>query len=623
VAKSSNISKTLKEELSPDVASVSFLVTKLKQFFSSLSPTPDPGADLIPQSAEQYFAWLKESWERTNGTYLVNLKELDAAEKFIVDFFAPLLDGKEISDKLTDPSIFGTQALLEVPSSSVSLQLAGPLTRASFTGPPVPNFLLVYGGIFINIHDLLLAKGLPLDQVDAVVSYVMATILLLSFPIWTVYHELHGYAAFARVRDRLQASIDASIELRTSIYGDLVASAPPIVPRDGIDSIYIVSYLFTILDAAQRKKTDEYLPAFSTACETIKSQRLRVQTGVLMTNLKSKGFWTQTRGQKVSVNFGDVPAGVATVLAYSGQISYADTEQVQDRSYWAPQSTWDLLVKACQLISLSGFHVLVTALDNPYAGRHPPHGTHRRGFEVDLKWTFTDDPKDTIPDLAKSEAKYGDGPFFDVYKQQFFDLRPLRGGNFESLTQFGLAKLATLVAFQAVALAGVDRYLYLDFNNMLTAAFHLGLAIDPQLNPFSGGKRNIPFVEGLQHYNHLHIQAPDPAKPSVDARNVKGAATITAGTDYFTSEVLTKMYYLALLRDKDGDFLDSMFLWPPPDPKKEPTPEQEEKAKKFRKKWTDASEKMLPSLLPVWVTQEVQDRLKNGEKIETVLGIGR
>lgn len=47
-----------------------------------------------------------------------------------------------------------------------------------------------------------------------------------------------------------------------------------------------------------------------------------------------------------------------------------------------------------------------------------------------------------------------------------------------------------------------------------------------------------------EHYNHLHVEVPEPGK---------------AGTDYFNSKVLTILYHLALLRDKDEDFLNLMF----------------------------------------------------------------
>ena len=145
----------------------------------------------------------------------------------------------------------------------------------------------------------------------------------------------------------------------------------------------------------------------------------------------------------------------------------------------------------------------------------------------------------------------------------------------------------------------------MDFINMRSAAIDLGLAVDPQLNPFSGGRGYIPVVEGMGHYNHLHIEAP----------------AGKAGTEYFTSKVMTVLFYLALLRDKHEDFLNTMFHFP--SVKTWTTAAQDKKAEDFKEQWTGASSNMMPSLLPVWVPPEVKERLGNREKIEAILGIGR
>ena len=79
------------------------------------------------------------------------------------------------------------------------------------------------------------------------------------------------------------------------------------------------------------------------------------------------------------------------------------------------------------------------------------------------------------------------------------------------------------------------------------------------------------------------------------------------------------MYYLALLRDKDEDFLNSLFH-PPGTLKRIPSNADEKKADDFKNQWTSASTNALPYLLPVWVPEEIKRRLKT-EKIETILGI--
>jgi hypothetical protein len=604
VATSSRISPALRAQLSLDVAAVAYLVGQIKQFFSAVSSGPGAETDQIAQSAEQYFAWTKTSWERTNGTSLGNLREVDAAETFVVGFFTPLLEAKQLADQLTDPTIFGAAALLEVPSSGPSLQPTGALTQVSFTGPPIPNFLLVYAGVFTRFHDLLVSQGLPLNAADAVASFTMGTFLICSFPVWTIYHELHGLMAFERVRQRLQDSIDACQTARDSLLSDVLATPRPTATTD---PAYTVSSLFGILDTSLRKKRDDYLPTFAAQCQQLNAQRIKLKADELGTELKSEGFWAEGTGKKTVVNFGKIPSGTpaANILNYIGEVRYAATEAGQERSFWAPRPTWTLLTKAARLISQAGFHTYVTAVDNPYGGRHPPHLTHRDGFEVDLVWTVTSDPADTTKPLAQSQLNYGSGIFFDVNRQRYFDVAPVnKNQHFESVSHSGLAMLATRVALQAIALAGFARYLYLDFLNMRWAAQDLGLVIDKSLDPFSGGQGNIPVVEGMGHYNHLHIEAP--------------GAGEKAG-NFFTRRVLTIIYHLALLRDQDNDFLNTMFE--PPDVSVFATPAQQHKASEFQGRWLAASSHGQPSLLPVWVSAEVRDRLQGGEKIGQVLGI--
>jgi hypothetical protein len=372
-----------------------------------------------------------------------------------------------------------------------------------------------------------------------------------------------------------------------------------------------MQYLFdAILSGALRKKRDEYLPSFSAHCVEINAQRTKLKASELNTELKSQGFWTQIQGQNTIVNFGQVPSGTpaANVLGYTGEIMYVATDAVQQRSFWALPSTWPLLVKACQLMSQSGFHVYITAVNNPYHGRHPPHLTHRDGREIDLIWTFTTDPADTVKNLAQSRLIPGE-TFFDVATQRVFDVQPVSPQrHFESVSHTGLAQLATCVALQAIALAGFERYLYLDFKNMKVAAADLALVLGPNLDPFSGGRGPVPVFEGMSHFNHLHIEAPGP--------RIKV-------TNYFVREVLTKLYYLALLRDKDEDFLNVMFQPPDLDLRKvQATPKEIEKAREFQDRWTNSSKNMQPSLLPVWLPRDVRDRLRQGEKIEGILGIG-
>jgi hypothetical protein len=65
--------------------------------------------------------------------------------------------------------------------------------------------------------------------------------------------------------------------------------------------------------------------------------------------------------------------------------------------------------------------------------------------------------------------------------------------------------------------------------------------------------------------------------------------------------------------------LNTMFE--PPDVSGFATPAQQDKAAEFRGQWLAASSHGQPSLLPVWVSAEVRDRLQGGQKIGQVLGI--
>jgi hypothetical protein len=601
LAASSRAWKKLRAEMSGDVVAVADLLEQIKKF-AYFPPGLVTQADQIVSSAEQYFAWAKSSWERTNGTMLSNLREVDAAEAFVVAFFTPLLEAKQLSDQLTDQTIFGTQALLEVPTSGPSLQPIRPLTQVSFTGPPIPNFLLVYAGVFTWFHDLLVSQGLPLNVADAVASYTMGTFLVCSFPLWTVYHELHGKMAFDRVLERLQESVDECQDMGIKVLSTVLATPRPTTP---VDSAQTVSLWLDVLAAALRNKRGD-LPAFAALCQQVNSERIRLPADQLNADLKAEGFWTEGAGKKTVVNFGKIPSGTpaANVLSYVGEVRYAADETIQERSFWAPRSTWTLLTRAVRLISQAGFHTYITAVDNPYGGRHPPHLTHRGGFEVDLVWTVTSQPGDTVNNLAQSNIRYGHGFLFDVNTQRYFDVQPVKDNrHWESVSHTGLAELSTRVALQAIALAEFARYLYLDFLNMKFAAQDLALALgDKSLNPFAGGGP-IPVVEGLGHYNHLHVEAP---------------SSQLKAPKYFTQRVLTILFHLALLRDQDDDFLSSMFE---PQDTAFPTKAQEDAATEFQGQWIAASSHEQPSLLPVWLSRELRRRLNGGETIGRVLGI--
>jgi hypothetical protein len=573
-----------------DAGSVSFLIDRLNEFLAAF--VEKTSTDLVDAGTAaavvDVFLGLEDAWGVTSTAFNEGVKDLDPAEKFLVDTFAPLLDAASLGEA--------------VKSGSPAFESDRPFTN---------SLAEAYAPFFTRLEAILANTGSSQKQVDLVLGAATAMVLLCSFPLWTVYLDFHGMAAYQRILPRLLDSVAMATSALNDLRAMALAGGPPSAAAR-LDAV--VSQLAVALRQSLIQKSTLYAQQFSSNAEAASRVRTRRKESELNAAVESLQFWKHVSGGDPTVMLAQRPVDPADVaFPYLGGIVFIGSAEMQERSFLALPQGWDALAQATRFVSQSGFWLRLNAANNPYCGRHQPHkNSHENGGDFDLAWTYvaTDAKgaalstslRENVARMTKVKPADGKLPVFtDPVKNVSFNLVPVPEDRDKPPTHAQIQKLAAHIVLQAVALSGLRRYLYADAQNMAHAANSLGLAmsylakrrlglsdLDPKLDPWAFSKRAvIPFVEPTGHYNHLHAElfavgASDPG-PLLKER---------------LADTLTFLYELALERDQDDQFYEEMFQ-PRSGVQQD---ESEAKIGPFRDAWKQRSKDGLPSLLPVWLT---------------------
>lgn len=576
-----------------DVDSVSFLIDRLNEFLAGV--VQKASTDLLDvqmaSAVVRVFLSLEKTWSATPGFSPDNVRDLDPAEKFLVDFFYPLLDATSLNDEMLSGS----------PNFVTGRAFTQSMTEA-------------YAPFLTKLEGILAATGFSQDQSNLVLGTVIGAVLVCSFPLWVVYRDFHGYAAYDTVVPRLLDAVSVAGFVLNDMRSNLLESASP---TQAGDFDLVVSQLDVSFRQSLNQKANPYIKAFKENAESIFRVRTRPKDSELKTAIENVKFWKNVSAGKTTIYLGPEPGDPNDVaLSYLGGIYFNANEETQKRSFLAVSEAWAALEQASRFVSQAGFWLYVNAANNPYSGRHPPHNTHENGGDFDLGWTYvynpdpnhpTMDPRDpknhreNLAHMKTVEPQPGLPIFTDPRTNKDFSLVPIPEDKDTPPTHAQIQKLAAHVVLQAVALSGLKRYLYADAQNMRYAATNLGSAMsyfakklgvaDPNLNPWeSTRKAVIAFTEAMSHYNHLHAE--------LFARGVFDPGPLLKEANL--ASILTFMYELALERDNDDAFYAEMFQ-PRKGVEKD---ESEAKIKPLRDDWKNRSNAKMPSLLPVWLTEE-------------------
>jgi hypothetical protein len=578
------------QEIAGDVDSVAFLIDRLNEFLAGAGQgaSADRLGPDVATAVTQLFLTLDGAWSPfTLSQDEPGVKDLDHAEKFLVDYFDPLLDAPSLNEKFLSGS----------PSAVTSTPFNQNLTQG-------------FAPFFTRLENILVVAGFSQDQTNLVLTAVIGTVALCSFPLWTVYHSFHGYAAHTRVVPRLLDSLSTAGFVLNDVRVGLLRSASG---SQANEFDLIMSLLDVGLRQALIQKANPYVGTFNAQVEALFQPRIRLKDADLKKAVEGVRFWKHDAGgvatvylEREALDSSDKP------FDYLGGIYLNGTASQQERSFLALKGGWETLEQAARLVSQAGLWLYVNAANNPYGGRHPPHNVHENGGDFDLGWTYIGtylgkkdtietDPKDWHnhkENLARmKQVKPNRGPIFsDPLTRKEFSLEPISQDQTMPETHAGIQRLAVQVALQAVALSGFKRYLYADAQNMRDAATMLGLAISPHLDPWSATKKAvIPFNEAMWHYNHIHAELFSRWASDVGS--------------FLTTKSFTVMYDLAIERDNNEDFFKEMFH---PRPGR-PGIDRDESLKRiepFLKDWRSRSAAKMPSLLPIWLSPERNAQLR-------------
>ncbi|MFE7076930.1 hypothetical protein ACFU96_43260 [Streptomyces sp. NPDC057620] len=518
---------------------------------------------------------LKAFWE-TPDPSLTALKETEDATAYLVNFFSPLLEAELLAHLLRTREGFGAG---QPPASDATVSIGYVDHARRALREPLTRL------------ETALAPWFTPNQFAHVRTSLTGITLLTVLPLWTAYHHLHGTAAHQEVRMRLHASLAGARDALGDLYG-LVARPEILDDRVVVLTPATEHLLVTLINALQAAITVKsgYLDRFSAEIQVLPPRVHRTVTS-LVSERDARVFRRTGKGADMIVSLGPPPpstdGGNMGVFPYLGALTYEGSARTFARSFFALPRTWERLVDCSRLVSQAGFALVVTAASNPSGGRHPPHQTHRSGVEVDLDWGFIDQFWESggkqcgkVRNLARRIRKPANFIYIyqDVETGNYIMLEPHPADAHLPSSHTGIEALSTLVVIQALILSGLRRYIYADVENMLQASDYLGTALSSRLFPKVGQKENIPVVEGLGHYHHLHAEA------------------LEGGPRYLAPHHLTELYRLALDRDKHPAF--QQFLNPPADA----DDDTQQRVKAFARAWHKRSEQdpPLPSLLPVW-----------------------
>ncbi|WP_214405682.1 hypothetical protein [Pseudonocardia lacus] len=555
-----------------DFTASAVLASQLRRLLN-LTALASMGGAFTTEATTLYLS-LKGIWEVPDAA-LDKHKEVDDAVTHLDNFFTPLLD----------PSHFD----LAVRSSQVFLRRYPGGSAVASQPPSDPTYIDHALRAFTNTLkelDEALAESFSAPYTSRLTNLVTGIVVLCSVPVWAVYHHFHGTAAYAVVSHQLASVLAIARTSVRTMYTELVR------PRSTSEGNLSPSeeYLLTVVDDALYSMISArlgYLAQFERKTSALPS-RIRFAAETLNNRIRATAFWVSGPSDEPFVTLGK-PARSgpeAKAFPYHGVVLHEGGERLHARSFFALPGAWAVFEDFCRLVCQAGFTVTVTAVGNSNGGRHPPHSTHRSGLEFDVDWTFTSDPKDRVRNLARRRKKYGTGIFRDVERGQYFSLEELPGDTTPP-THIYIEALSALVVFQAAALSGLRRYLYVDVTNMILAADYLGWVVDRGLFAEVGRKANVPVAEGMGHFNHLHGEVPSPA------------------VSRLSGDALTRIFRQALVRDGNDEF-SSYYFRPPVDA----SPAVIARVLQFTERWMQRSAAGLPALLPVWLSaEEVSRRL--------------
>src|SRR5690349_2248360 len=134
-----------------------------------------------------------------------------------------------------------------------------------------------------------------------VLGAVMGTILLCSFPLWVVYRDFHGLAAYERVMQRLLNCLSLAEFILNDMRASVLETAPPAQANDFDD---LLSRLNTSLRQALIQKSDPYMKAFEANAESTFRLRVLPRESDLNTTVESVRFWLNSTGGNKIVTLG-------------------------------------------------------------------------------------------------------------------------------------------------------------------------------------------------------------------------------------------------------------------------------------------------------------------------------
>jgi hypothetical protein len=405
-------------------------------------------------------------------------------------------------------------------------------------------------------------------------SFAFGIVIIAAAPVRSIYHSFHGTAAIETVETGLAAAGQAAQAMLAESWVDLLGAADP-----GLPGRYR-ALMAEVLQFRSLIGCDLYASALAPP------DRLRPAQS------------PKHSGEALETTSKDWPK-----LGFTTRLDLLSHRPDDAEVYWAHDAAWKRLDLAASYVSQAGFALVLTAANNRWDGKHPPHNTHQNGFDFDLDVLIPLRPREfgdaggkaafrAVADLAQMQLIPSKKGVILNDKGESFTMVPVNPRDPRPTTQTLLDRLAIWVVLQALQLVGMDDVLYADFANMDLAARHVAgrfLVSPPRPVAMPGGK--LPprgqvrqLLDPAGHYNHLHAECPRdlvavPSSPPDFTRQRSWPTLNGSLIDW------------AKARDADPRFLELMF-----GPDGAAPPEET----RYREDWTGRWKEDGPSLLPVW-----------------------